>query len=209
MGFWGWPLAQPDAAKRACRAALAIRSEFADALNCESPNPATAIFDFRVGIGIASGRAVAGKIGSQHQVKVTVFGPVVNLAARLETMTRQTSASILLDPTTAEAILASMPRDICRVRRLATVRPVGFSSPVEISELLPPAAECPGLPDKNLTAYEAALTAFTKGDWDRALAHLSELPENDQAASFLEQFIGKHGGQPPINWDGAIPLEAK
>src|SRR5262245_55887646 len=135
MGFWGWPLAQPDAAQRACRAALAIRAEFADALNCESPNPATAIFDFRVGIGIASGRAVAGKIGSQHQVKVTVFGPVVNLAARLETMTRQTGASILLDPATAEAIRASMPRDICRVRRLATVRPVGFSSPVEISEL--------------------------------------------------------------------------
>jgi len=209
MGFWGWPLAQPDAHQRACRAALAIRAAFADASNCDSPHPTTAISDFRVGIGIASGRAVAGKIGSQHQVKVTVFGPVVNLAARLETMTRQTGASILLDPATAEAIRVSMRCDVCRVRRLAMVRPVGFSSSVEICELLPPAAECPGLTDENLAAYEAALSAFISGDWDRALVQLSQLPEDDQAASFLEQFIGKHGGQTPMNWDGAIPLEAK
>jgi adenylate cyclase len=208
MGFWGWPLAQPDAAQRACRAALAIRAAFADASNCEVQNSATAISDFRVGIGIASGRAVAGKIGSQHQVKVTVFGPVVNLAARLETMTRQTGASILLDSPTA-AVLADVPREICRVRRLAIVRPVGFTSPVEINELLPPAAECPGLPDEGLSAYDAGLSAFSAGNWDRALEHLSELPEDDLAASFLEQFIGKYGGSPPVNWDGAIPLEAK
>jgi adenylate cyclase len=209
MGFWGWPLAQSDAAQRACRAALGIRAAFADASNCDSPNSVTSISDFHVGIGIASGSAVAGKIGSMHQVKVTVFGPVVNLAARLETMTRQTGASILLDRSTAEEIAASMSRDACRVRPLAKVRPIGFSSPVEVSELLPPATECPGLPDENLAAYAAALSAFASGDWGEALEHLSALPVDDQAAAFLEQFIGKHGGSPPMNWDGTIPLEAK
>jgi adenylate cyclase len=209
MGFWGWPLAQPDAAQRAARAALGIRAAFADASNCDSPNSVKAISDFRVGIGIASGRAVAGKIGSRHQVKVTVFGPVVNLAARLETMTRQTGASILLDPPTAEAIRASVSREVCRVRRLATVRPVGFLSPVEVSELLPPAADCPGISDEALATYDAALSAFASGDWGQALEYLSELPADDQAASFLEQFIGKHGGSPPMNWDGTIPMEAK
>jgi len=38
---------------------------------------------FRCGIGIAHGRAVAGRIGTTDQVKVTAFGPVVNLASRL------------------------------------------------------------------------------------------------------------------------------
>ncbi len=209
MGFWGWPLAQPDAAQGACRAALGIRASFADASNCHPPNSVTTITDFHVGIGIASGSAVAGKIGSMHQVKVTVFGPVVNLAARLETMTRQTGTSILLDQNTAEAIAAAVSRDVCRVRRLAKVRPVGFASPVDVSELLPPAAECPGLPDENLAEYDAALSAFSTGDWGEALEHLSKLPADDQAAAFLEQFIGKHGGLPPPNWDGTIPLEAK
>ncbi len=93
MGFWGWPLPQPDAAVRACQAALAIRAEFeAAAQRSEDP-----LADFRMGIGIATGRAVAGKIGTVDQVKVTVFGPVVNLASRLEGMTKILQAPILLD----------------------------------------------------------------------------------------------------------------
>jgi len=72
MGFWGWPLRQPDAVLRTCRAALAVRAEF------------EATEGFHAGIGVATGPAVAGKIGTVDQVKVTVFGPVVNLASRLE-----------------------------------------------------------------------------------------------------------------------------
>ena len=76
MGFWGWPLQQKDAVLRTCRAALAIRAEF------------EAEAGFHAGIGVATGKAVAGKIGTVDQVKVTVFGPVVNLASRLESMTK-------------------------------------------------------------------------------------------------------------------------
>ncbi len=53
----------------------------------------SALADFRMGIGLASGRAVAGRIGTVDQVKVTVFGPVVNLAARLEGMTKSLRAA--------------------------------------------------------------------------------------------------------------------
>ena len=97
MGFWGWPLPQPDAAVRACLAALAIRAEFAETAS-RRDDP---LADFRVGIGIATGRAVAGKIGTVDQVKVTVFGPVVNLASRLEGMTKILHAPILIDERTA------------------------------------------------------------------------------------------------------------
>ena len=73
---------------RACRAALAVRAEFAAASEDED-HP---LADFRVGIGIATGPAVAGKIGTVDQVKVTVFGPVVNLASRLENYDQDCSA---------------------------------------------------------------------------------------------------------------------
>ena len=99
MGFWGWPLPQADAAERACRTALAIRREFAAANRAHDP-----LRNFRVGIGIASGPAVAGKIGTVDQVKLTVFGPVVNLASRLEGMTKQFKAPILIDEPTAAAV---------------------------------------------------------------------------------------------------------
>src|SRR4029079_3109081 len=123
---WGWPISQDDAAQRACRAALGILSAFRESSPCHSDAPINhdAILDFRVGIGIASGRAVAGKIGTSDQVKVTVFGPVVNLAARLETMTRILRASILIDPPPAAIVRATVPPDVCRVRRLARLRPV-------------------------------------------------------------------------------------
>ena len=127
MGFWGWPLPQNDAVLRTCRAALAIRAEF----------EATA--GFQAGIGVATGRAVAGKIGTVDQVKVTVFGPVVNLASRLEGMTKILRAPILLDEATARIVRRQVPRDVARVRRLAIVRPYGLDTPLEVSELLPPA----------------------------------------------------------------------
>ena len=95
MGFWGWPIEQPDSVERACRAALSIRDAFDEAAQRDD-HPLT---DFRVGIGVATGPAVAGKIGTVDQVKVTVFGPVVNLASRLETMTKVLRAPLLIDET--------------------------------------------------------------------------------------------------------------
>ena len=80
MGFWGWPFERSDAAMNACRAALEIQKE----LEAIAAQPNHQLHDFRMGIGVATGNAVAGKIGTSHQVKVTAFGPVVNLAARLE-----------------------------------------------------------------------------------------------------------------------------
>ncbi|OYV93006.1 MAG: hypothetical protein B7Z73_04035 [Planctomycetia bacterium 21-64-5] len=84
MGFWGWPIAQENMVERACSAALAIRLAFETAAR----DPSHPLADFRVGIGLATGRAVAGRIGTTDQSKVTVFGPVVNLASRLEGMTK-------------------------------------------------------------------------------------------------------------------------
>jgi adenylate cyclase len=199
MGFWGWPLAQPDAVQRACRSALGIKAAFA----------ANASAEFRVGIGIASGRAVAGKIGTTDQVKVTVFGPVVNLASRLESMTKQLRAAILIDPPTAAVLRASVPASVARVRRLAKVRPVGMSAPLEVSELLPPAGQKIALSDAHLAAYEAALDAFQASDWNEALRLLHQVPPDDQTKDFLTVFIAQHGRSPPPGWDGSIPLEGK
>jgi adenylate cyclase len=212
MGFWGWPIPQPDAIERACRAALGIRAAFTVPLRHDATSSATTesfTTDFRVGIGIASGRAVAGKIGTTDQVKVTVFGPVVNLASRLETMTRQLRASILIDPPTAAVIRASALTNICRVRRLSRVRPVGFSAPIEVGELLPSADDDTDLTAEHLAAYESALTAFENRDWPLAVALLRTLPSHDQAKDFLQSFIDQHACTPPANWDGAVTLLTK
>jgi adenylate cyclase len=171
MGFWGWPIAESQMALCAARAALAIRAEFL-APNRPVDDPLT---DFRVGIGIASGRAVAGKIGTVDQVKVSVFGPVVNLAARLESMTKTLHAPILIDDHTAELLQNQLPIEVGRLRRVARVRPFGLEQSVMVSELLPAESALPILSDQNLADYEQALNALLAGQWSVAFEHLQRI----------------------------------
>ncbi|MEO1527327.1 MAG: adenylate/guanylate cyclase domain-containing protein [Planctomycetota bacterium] len=183
MGFWGWPLALDKTAHRAAGAARAIRAEYH-----------STDLGFRCGIGIAHGRAVAGRIGTTDQVKVTAFGPVVNLASRLESMTKRVGAEIVIDDTTRRLLLDE-GSDI-RVRRLANVRPAGFSSAVEISEVV-----CDDrITDAMIRDYEAALDRFSQ-DPQAAIDPLSQLPEWDGPTQFLRNTIraGNHA-------DGIIDL---
>lgn len=205
MGFWGWPLAQEDRVARACRAALLIRREFAAAA-ADEDDP---LHDFRAGIGISSGAAVAGKIGTIDQVKVTVFGPVVNLAARLEGMTKLLRAPILIDEATATAVRSQLNWDVARVRRVARVMPLGIETPLEVSELLPPQAEYPDLSDQDIATYEAALDALQAENWELAFSLLHQVPADDRVKDFLTVFIAQNNRQPPKNWDGVIRMTAK
>ncbi|MEX0936682.1 MAG: adenylate/guanylate cyclase domain-containing protein [Pirellulales bacterium] len=204
MGFWGWPLAQEDAAVRACRAALAIRKELEAASQRRGD-----LADFQMGLGIATGQAVAGKIGTVDQVKVTVFGPVVNLASRLEGMTKIVRAPILLDEATASRVRSQTAANEMRCRRLAVVRPAGMESAVEVNELLPGERDFPALTGEHLAAYEAALDAFQSGDWSGAFELLHRVPAEDRAKDFLTGYIAQHHRTPPADWQGFIRLASK
>jgi len=210
MGFWGWPLEQPGKVEQACRAALGIRAAF----EAVGRDPAHPLYGFRVGVGVATGRAVAGGIGTPEQAKVTVFGPVVNLASRLQDMTKLLRVPILIDEPTADAVRALLPPDVGRVRRMAKVRPFGLETPLVVAELIPPApppgTEAEGaLTDADLDAYDQALDAFLAGDWTAAYKHLHRVPPDDRGKDVLTEFILKNNRTPPPGWDGVIPLGSK
>lgn len=205
MGFWGWPVAAPNGPLDACRAALAIRDEF-DAVNRQPDHP---LANFQMGIGIAHGRAVAGKIGTNELVKVTVFGPAVNLASRLEGMTRQLRVPILLDEVVAEMSRQRLSHQEGRVRRLARVLPFGMETPLLVSELVPPVHTTPDLTDEHLAIYETAVEHFIAGRWEAAYEALHKLPASDKAQDFLAVLIAQHNRQPPPGWDGIVRLPSK
>lgn len=205
MGFWGWPLAQEDAVLRACRAALAICAQFEAA----SRRPDSPLAAFQAGIGIATGKAVAGKIGTVDQVKVTVFGPVVNRASRLEGMTKILRATILLDEATARAVRRQVRPEVARVRRLAIVKPYGLDKPLPVSQLLPPESEHPVPTNRHLALYESALDAFLGGRWPEAFDLLHQIPTEDRVKDFLTVYIAGRNRTPPPDWDGVVLLENK
>jgi adenylate cyclase len=205
LGFWGWPISSEEAPLNACRAALAIRDEFAKA-HADPNNP---LKDFETSIGIAYGRAVAGKIGTREQVKVTVFGPVVNLASRLEGMTRQLHVSILIDDKLDQLIRNSGERFEGRVRRLLHVLPYGMDNSLVVSELVPALQKLPQLTDQHLADFEAGLDKFIAGDWAEAWRYLHSMPADDRAQDFLAMQITQHDRTAPGDWDGIVSMKKK
>ncbi len=204
MGFWGWPLDQPDAAERACQTALRIAQRF-DEIRAAKNEP---VGEFLSGLGIASGRAVAGKIGSADQVKVTAFGPVVNLAARLESMTRHFRVPILLDDASAQKLLKHAEPEM-RLRKLALVRPAGIPRVFPVWQLLPPTPPYNEISDADLETYREALDLFLDGQWSAAQRKLQLLPPFDLAKSVMEQYIIRYDCEPPTNWNRAIEFQSK
>lgn len=205
MGFWGWPLPQHDKVLRACQTALAIGQAFAAASH-RSEHP---LANFQMGIGVATGRAVAGQIGTSDQVKVTVFGPLVNRASRLEGMTKLLGVSILIDEATAQVLRAHVPATVARVRRVAIVRPYGMEQTIDLNELLAPVSEDPSLTDEYLVQYELALDEFLARRWAEASKRLRVLNTADRVREFLLSYMASHDHSVPSDWDGVITLTSK
>lgn len=205
LGFWGWPFSSEEAPLNACRAALGIRRAFAET----ATRPEHPLANFTVGIGVARGRAMAGKIGTSDRVTVTVFGPVVNLASRLEGMTKLLHVPILLDEATASLVRARLSAEEGRTRRLGRVLPYGLETPLMVSELLPPAAEFPELSDEHIRIYEEGVEHFVAGRWEQAYRCLKDMPSSDRAQDFLTLRIAQHNRTAPRDWDGIIRLPSK
>ncbi len=200
MGFWGWPIDQPDMQSRATQAALAVRAAFANLSQYEDED----FGDFKIGIGIATGRAVAGRIGTRDQVKVTAFGPVVNIASRLEGLNKLFGSEILIDRQTFEG-LPDGERE--NARRIGMVRPYGMDrTTVELFQLLP----CADPYDANYRELFAnGVQAFVEGNWDRALDYLRPLKGADPPRDFLLNIMSQTDNACPTSWDGAIAFGAK
>jgi len=204
LGFWGWPTIAADAPLSACRAALLIHNTFSAAQQ-DINHP---LHGFRVGVGVGYGTAIAGSIGADEQIKVGVFGPVVNLASRLQDLSKVVGTPILLEGGAAAAVSSQLPTTEGQLRRIGRFRPAGVAAATEVFALLP-AAEAAILTTCEAQTFDAALAALEAGRWDEARAALDGVPATDGPARFLKQVIADCDGRPPTGWDGVLELAAK
>ena len=208
MGFWGWPFGEEDQIEQAVRAALAIHQSFA----LKRSNSREKAFE--CGIGLAHGKAVAGRLGTNEQFKVDVYGPVVNLAARLESMTKQFGVRILIDEAIADYLRAKGKINrVCRTRKLCKLYPAGMNKAQTISELLP-LENSPGhsVPERFRMQWEQAVDWFLTKNWDRArqaLTMFSSMSEHNKASSMILDFMVLNNNQPSADWDGVVRMEKK
>lgn len=125
MAVWGAPVAQADHAERALKAAEDMLRFIEPAAEIWKESYGVEI---RLAVGINSGAAIVGNIGSGKRMEYTAIGDVVNVAARLESMARPNQ--ILVGPTTAE-----MAGDAFSLRDLGQKKLVGRSEEIHVYEL--------------------------------------------------------------------------
>ena len=132
MAEFGAPLAQPDHARRALRAAVALRAvalEFRAWV--EQRFAGRDLPEFDIGIGVHSGEAVVGNIGSSVRMEYTAIGDTVNIASRLEGKTKEIGAHILASRDTV-----SMFGDGLKTGALHCLTVKGRAEPVEAFEIV-------------------------------------------------------------------------
>jgi adenylate cyclase len=105
MAFWNAPLPSPDHPHRAVRAAIGMIAAV-ERLNDElaGESGSEALSGFAVGVGINTGDCVVGNVGSRWRYDYSVLGDSVNLASRLEGLSKEFGVAIILGPDTAAAV---------------------------------------------------------------------------------------------------------
>lgn len=130
MAFWNAPLDDPDHARHAVEAGLAMITAIR-ALDAEIAAEAEARGErpvgLRIGVGINTGDCVVGNVGSDARFDYSALGDAVNLASRLEGLTKEHGVSLLLGPLTAERVGDRLP-----LRALGTATVKGKTEPVAI-----------------------------------------------------------------------------
>jgi adenylate cyclase len=117
MAVFGAPIAQPDHADRALRAAREMLEDRLPRFNTWLREQGVAD-EFRMGIGLNSGPFMAGNVGSEQRLEYTVIGDTTNTAARLEGMTKGTPHQLFISDSTCSN-LVDRPADLVYVDEFA------------------------------------------------------------------------------------------
>ncbi|TVQ37578.1 MAG: adenylate/guanylate cyclase domain-containing protein [Spirochaetaceae bacterium] len=199
IAFWNAPLALEDHAVRAVRAALRCQAALAQL----RPR-----FVERVGkelhmrIGINSGPAVVGNMGSRTRFDYTMLGDAVNLAARLEGINKQFGTYTMI----SQATWRQVDRQF-RARELSRVAVVGRAEPVTVFE---PWFDADYQPlAERLTTFERGLRNYYQGDFAAARKVFESISDLDPPASrYLARCLHLLQ-QPPEHWDGVWVMTEK
>ena len=174
MAFWNAPMPQSDHARRAVDAAIAleamlpsINQELKAMMGDRWPKPDGVDAEIRIGIGIATGDAVVGNLGSQFRFNYSCIGDIVNLAARLEPFGKNTGQPITVADTTATQ---SQHPDLLAIDQIA-VR--GKSQQTTVFSPVVMSAETRAIHDDLMASKQAA----QKRKSTQALKKLGECPD--------------------------------
>jgi len=204
MAFWGAPLQDPRHAYHAVLSGL----EMQRTLTALQPRLKEKGWpEIHVGVGINTGRVSVGNMGSEVRVAYTVMGDAVNLASRLEGITKEYGAAVLVGEATKDEAHEFVYRE------LDLVRVKGKDKPVAIFEPLGLIGEVEQVVLEEIKLFQQALRLYRKQDWDKAELQLYNLlkisPQSKLYAVYAERVTYYRNNPPGESWDGVFVFKTK
>jgi len=201
IAFWNAPLDQPDHAVRAVRAALRCQERLA---GMRSDFEKRFGHGLRMRIGVNSGPAVVGNMGSHSRFDYTAMGDTINLAARLEGAGKIYSVPILIGENSFAAV-----EDQILCRRVDLIRVVGKKKPVHVYQPLGD-KDALGQEEKSaLEIFHSALGYYRARQWEQALGLFRSLEPDPLAHVYAGRAVRLRADPPGEDWDGVFELTSK
>lgn len=199
IALWNAPVLQPDHAQRCVRAALRCQKKLAEMRPMFRERLGK---DLKMRIGMNSGPAIVGNMGSHTRFDYTMIGDSVNLASRLEGINKQFGTYTIISHSTMEQMEGLFP-----VRELARVAVVGRKEPVTVHE--PMMKHEFERRRQQLNRFAQGLALFYRGDFPKAAAVFSGIKQDDPAARSYEAKCRDLTGNPPEDWEGVWVITTK
>ncbi len=199
MAFWGAPLDDPDHARNALLAAIEMQGALRELMPKFKKRGWPEI---RIGIGLNSGLMHVGNMGSRFRMAYTVMGDAVNLASRLEGLTKEYGITIAVGEETRERVpdLAYLELDRVRVK--------GKDTPVGIFQPIGPKKDLAGETANMLNRHHQALRFYRDRVWDSAEREFFLLHQNHPDQKLFSLYMDRIAyfqRNPPANdWDGVF-----
>ncbi len=202
MAFFGAPVQREDDAARAVRAGLDMLAAL-EAFNRaqRQKNRPT----FRIGIGINYGPVTIGNIGTEKKMDYTVVGDMVNLASRLEGLTKTYNVPMLISESVQRHIASEIP---CRLVDTVTVK-----GKRDTTRIYAPAAKVTAEERKAWQLQHKGLEHYYRREFTQAARHLLAarklLPDDSIIKMFLLRCKRYLDTPPPPEWNGVTAIAEK
>ncbi|MBW2967414.1 CHASE2 domain-containing protein [Candidatus Woesearchaeota archaeon] len=210
MAFWNAPLDQPKHAERAALASLEMEARLKE---LQEKWKKAGVPQLDIGIGLNTGPAVVGNMGSYDRFDYTAMGDTVNLGSRLEGINKPYGTRIIISETTRE----KLPKGFV-TRKLDLVQVKGKKEPITIYELVAKKADAEAWYDDVIEHFEKGLVHYFRQKWGPAMKEFAKADslrkkhskEHDgPSKAFFErcEYFRKHS--PGKSWDGVWVMKTK
>jgi len=209
MAFWGAPFEDHDHATGACQAALEMIARLKE-MQKKWQSEGKPVLD--IGVGLCTGVASVGNMGSALRYGYTALGDTVNLSSRLEGLNKEYATHILLSDSTYEAV----QDPLLIFREIDLIRVKGKSQPVTLYELIAargtPEGDSPDI-EEHLEFFARGRACYRERRWQDAQIVFARLlerwPEDGPARMYLNRCKEYLVAGPEENWDGVYVMTHK